>query len=432
MQSDRNKYILITFLLLAALFSVSSANGKDVIISGKVTDPQNNVIPAATIAFSHGSSTFSANSASDGTYRLTIPDMFPADPKPIIIGNPFPAPFSEQVSIPFVTGFDGDFEFAIYSLNGKKIISGSFRGISAGGYTITWGGLNSSGHPVARGVYIYAITFRGKTLSGRVIRATENVANGGMAISPYHFPAGDIPGQYYGKAIPFEVNVTAEGHHELRIAEIAVVNDTVINFTLSPRLYLPFKTTSSHIAVYRAGEYLSMILKGINLGVAPPGYFPGEVAYSISPDMYESWIAMMGEAGFNSLRVYTLHPPVFYEKLAEYNQQNQANPIYLFQGIWLDEPEDHTDPAENNLTNRSAEFISSIREVIDCMHGNKSIAFRPGRAYGDYETDISPWVAGYIIGREISPFEVQTTDNEMPVPADWTGKIGRASCRERV
>ncbi|MFO7576005.1 MAG: hypothetical protein R6W67_12690 [Bacteroidales bacterium] len=410
-------------MLLSALFVISTAYGKDVIITGKITDPQNNAIEAATIIFSQSTSTFSATSTADGTYRLTIPGIFPADPKPIITGDPFPAPFSEQVNIPLVTGFDGDIEFAIYSLNGRKIISNSFGSIPAGGYTITWGGLNSSGHPEPRGIYIYAITFRGKTLSGRVIRATETAGTGGATISPYQFPVGDTPGQYYGSAIAFEVTVAAAGHHDVRIAEIAVVNDTIINFTLNPIISVPFKTTGSHIAVYKGGEYLSMILKGINLGVAPPGYFPGEVAYAISPEMYESWIAMMAEAGFNSLRVYTLHPPVFYEKLAEYNQKNQSDPLYLFQGIWLDEPEDPADPAENNLTNRSEEFISSIREVIDCIHGNKSIAFRPGRAYGDYETDISPWVAGFIIGREISPFEVQTTDNEMTEPADWTGNF---------
>jgi hypothetical protein len=423
MQSNRKIYLQAIVTLLSALFVATASYGKDVIVSGKITDPQNSAIQAATIAFSYGTSTFSATSAADGNYRITIPGIFPADPKPIIIGDPFPAPFSDEVSIPLATGFDDDIEFAIYSLNGSKIISNKFSAMPAGGYAITWGGLNSSGHPVARGIYIYAITFRGKTMSGRVIRATERAGTGGITISPYQFPAGDIPGQYYGSAIAFEVTVTAAGHHDIRIAEIAVANDTIINFTLNPHIEVPFKTTSSNIAVYEGGEYLSMILKGINLGVAPPGYFPGEVAYAISPEMYESWIAMMAEAGFNSIRVYTLHPPVFYEKLAEYNQKNQSNPLYLFQGIWLDEPEDPADPAENNLTNRSDEFISSIREVIDCIHGNKSIAFRPGRAYGDYETDISPWVAGFIIGREISPFEVQTTDNEMTEPADWEGNF---------
>ena len=433
MQSDMNRFRSAAVSLLAVLFAITTAYGKDVVISGKITDNQNNAIQAATISFNHGSASFSSNSSADGNYRITIPGIFPSDPKPLITGNPFPSPFTDRVSIPMVTGSDGDIDFAIYSLNGRKIISDSFRSMPAGGYEITWGGLNSSGHTMPRGIYIYAITFRGKTLSGRLVRATETAGSGGINIASYQFPAGDIPGQYYGSAIPFEVTVTAAGYHDVRFAEIAIANDTIISFTLISRLALPFKTTDSHIAVLKGGEYLSMILKGINLGVAPPGFFPGEVAYAISPEMYESWIDMMGEAGFNSLRVYTLHPPVFYEKLAEYNQKNHTKPIYLFQGIWLDEPEDHSDPAENNLTNRSEEFIASIREVIDCIHGNRSIPFRPGRAYGDYETDISPWVAGYIIGREISPFEVQTTDAAMPLPAVWDGNflaISNASASE--
>jgi len=421
MQSYLKIYLSVMLMLLATLFGGAAAYGKDVFITGKITDNSNNPIQGASVVFRYTSSNFSAVSSSDGNYRLTIPDIFPADPKPLITGNPFPAPFSDQVSIPLVTGFDGDIDFAVYSLNGAKIISDSYRGMTAGGYAITWGGLNSSGHQVDRGIYIYAITFRGKTISGRLVKATEAAGNGGTTITPYQFPAGDIPGQYYGSAVPFEVTVNANDYYEVRIAEVEVVNDTLINFTLTPLTAIPFKTTDSHIAVNIGGEYFSMVLKGINLGVAPPGYFPGEVAYAISPEMYEEWIEMMAEAGFNSIRIYTLHPPVFYEKLAEYNQRNLNNPLYLFQGIWLDEPDDGSDPAENNLTNRSDDFTVSIREVIDCIHGNKTIAFRPGRAYGEYETDISPWVAGYIIGREISPFEVITTDAAMPDPASWDG-----------
>ena len=45
----------------------------------------------------------------------------------------------------------------------------------------------------------------------------------------------------------------------------------------------------------------------------------------------------MGDMGFNALRVYTLHYPRFYEVFAEYNEAHPNQPIYLLQGIWLDE-----------------------------------------------------------------------------------------------
>ena len=75
-------------------------------------------------------------------------------------------------------------------------------------------------------------------------------------------------------------------------------------------------------------DYRSLILKGINLGSSPPGYFPGEIAYAISSEQYrDKSVEEMAEAGFNSFRIYTHRPPVFYEKLANYNQRHPDNPL---------------------------------------------------------------------------------------------------------
>ena len=168
-------------------------------------------------------------------------------------------------------------------------------------------------------------------------------------------------------------------------------------------------------------DYQSLILKGINLGSSPPGYFPGEIAYAVTPATYERWINMMALAGFNSIRVYTLHPPVFYEKLAEYNERNPNNPLLLFQGIWLEEVENPHDPASYDLMNRIPSFSSEIHEVINCIHGNNDIAFRYGKSYGKYLTDVSRWTAGYILGREISPQEVDSTNKFHPATDSFTG-----------
>jgi len=118
----------------------------------------------------------------------------------------------------------------------------------------------------------------------------------------------------------------------------------------------------------------------------------------------------MAEAGFNSLRVYTLHPPVFYEKLAEYNQRHPERPLLLFQGIWLEEIEDASDPSAYDLINRRSAFSREIAEVIHCINGNGDIPFRYGKSYGIYKTDVSRWTAGYIIGREVAPQEVDSTN----------------------
>ncbi len=97
--------------------------------------------------------------------------------------------------------------------------------------------------------------------------------------------------------------------------------DTAIDFTIARMEEIPFRTQNGSIAMLTDTGYRPLILKGINLGAATPGTFPGEIAYSVTAEMYEDWIRLIGEAGFNCIRIYTLHPPVFYEKLAKLQQQ---------------------------------------------------------------------------------------------------------------
>ncbi|NJK97639.1 MAG: hypothetical protein HC905_24475, partial [Bacteroidales bacterium] len=134
-----------------------------------------------------------------------------------------------------------------------------------------------------------------------------------------------------------------------------------------------------------------------------PGTLPGELA--ATRDQYTRWLKMIGNAGFNSIRVYTLHYPRFYQELALYNNAHPDKPIYLFQGVWLQE-----DTLNGDLYPYTDGFDAGIKEVIDCIHGKKEIGERYGRAYGKFDADVSRWTMGYILGREIHPYEVDSTN----------------------
>ena len=73
-------------------------------------------------------------------------------------------------------------------------------------------------------------------------------------------------------------------------------------------------------------------IKGVNMGIAKPGHFPGESA--ITKEEYLRWFKLIAEMNANTIRVYTLHPPAFYEALAEYNKKH-ADKLYVFHGVWL-------------------------------------------------------------------------------------------------
>jgi hypothetical protein len=407
-------------IILFCVF-ILPASAQEIYINGKVTDASMSALREAIVTFTVNSRDYSVTTKDDGSYSIRISGLYPLEPELLEVDIPFPNPFSYSVNIPVVISADGDLYFYVYDLAGRKITEMKFPSLKAGAYRITWDGSNQFGSLQVGGYYIYAVSFRGKTLSGRLVKTPGiSVISGPSGIELVMSP--DDPGiQPDGYRIPIIAQGQKDGYYTLRLTDISLARDTIIDLMLQPKINIPYKTCNTSILQNTGDKFKSMILKGVNLGSSPPGYFPGEIAYAITPAMYERWIGMMAQSGFNAVRVYTLHPPVFYEKLAEYNYRHPSNPLYLFQGVWLDEVEDPSLSGQYDLINRSSTFTESIREVIDCMHGNKNLPFRPGKAYGQYVTDISPWIAGYIIGREIMPQEVDSTNYHHSGLTAWTG-----------
>ena len=166
---------------------------------------------------------------------------------------------------------------------------------------------------------------------------------------------------------------------------------------------LPFQTVGEYLAVEQGEEYRPVFIRGANLGVAVPGTRAGELAATY--DDYRRWFEQMSDAGLNTVRIYTLHYPRFYRALRDHNEAHPDDPLYVMHGIWLREE----NPTRDLLT-LTDEFDASIEEVVDCAHGDCSIDHRFGQAYGEYEVDISKWIMGWIIGREVHPDEVKTTN----------------------
>jgi hypothetical protein len=413
-------HLKILLLSFSVLFSAEYLTAKDYYVTGKVTDITGGVVSNAKVSLVAGTTEYAAYSKSDGSYSIRISGVY-NNPGGLETGDPFPNPFSNSVNIPFIINTNGDVKLAIYNFNGQKIKDVTFKNVAAGSYRVIWDGCNQNGASQHSGFYIYSITFNGATKSGKLIKAAGfSVYSAGTALEPVMLPP--VTPSTGNPRFPVITAVTNQDYYPVRLTDITIGTDTVMNFELARKQDLPFKTSGDHIAMHTGTDYRSLILKGINLGSSPPGYFPGEIAYALTPEMYEQWISRMVAAGFNSIRIYTLHPPVFYEKLAEYNQRHPDKPLLLFQGIWLEEVEDPHNPASYDLINRIPSFTQEIHEAINCLHGNNDIAFRYGKAYGKYMTDVSRWTAGYIIGREISPQEVDSTNSFHPDMTSFTGK----------
>lgn len=158
-----------------------------------------------------------------------------------------------------------------------------------------------------------------------------------------------------------------------------------------------------------------LFIRGVNLGAAPPGHFPGE--FAITKADYRRWLGFARALHANAIRVYALHPPEFYQALKEENDAHPKDPLWLFQEVWTELP-DGNDFWDKSFTGG---FDSAIRTAVDAVHGNAVIAPQPGHAAGRYTADVSPYVAGWLLGREWEPYAVRVTEQRHRATTSFRG-----------
>jgi hypothetical protein len=188
-------------------------------------------------------------------------------------------------------------------------------------------------------------------------------------------------------------------------------------------LRVPATAGHGRFAVHTAAGDVTF-LPGVNLGGTTPGHQPGEL--SIAADQYRRWFSQMGELGIRAVRVYTIHPPAFYRELAGYNLAHPDRPLYLMQGVYLP---DESYVRKRNLYDRAVTtaFRDELRDASAAVAGRLHRAPRPGRASGDWDTDVNTWVAGWIIGVEFDPSATAASDAVNAGAPDVAGRYFRNS-----
>jgi len=166
-------------------------------------------------------------------------------------------------------------------------------------------------------------------------------------------------------------------------------------------------------------------LPGINLGSTTPLHQPGELAISASD--YRRWFAEMGNLGIRAVRIYTIHPPAFYDELARYNTAHPAAPLYLVQGVYLPD-ESYTEPGKTLYDHHlDTAFTAELRAASDAVHGDLTRSPQPGRASGTWHTDVSRWLVSWIIGVEWDPAGTRRTDRVEKAAPYTAGRYFRAT-----
>ena len=171
--------------------------------------------------------------------------------------------------------------------------------------------------------------------------------------------------------------------------------------------------------IFKDNKWIPLTIKGVNIGMGKPGYFPGEAG--ITEDDYYRWFEQIGEMNANTVRVYTLHPPGFYQALKRYND-NHEEKIYVLHGVWINEEalvESLDAFEEENLQ----QFQQEMKRLVDVIHGNKVVEAVPGHASGVYRADISEYVIGWILGIEWYPHMVLNTNKTHASIGDYDGQF---------
>ncbi len=190
----------------------------------------------------------------------------------------------------------------------------------------------------------------------------------------------------------------------------------------APNLQIPARTRGRVFEVNSGSGWQPFYIKGVNLGVALPGRFPSE--FPEDSARYAGWIDTLAAMNANTLRVYTVLPPAFYRALRAWNLAHPQRLLWLIHGVWTELPPKHD--FDDHTWRR--EFQEEMRRVVDLIHGDVNLPRRPGHAAGRYDADVSPWVLGYIVGREWEPFAVKAFDG-MNRQGSYSGRYLRTRGR---
>ncbi len=164
------------------------------------------------------------------------------------------------------------------------------------------------------------------------------------------------------------------------------------------------------------GLWKDFFVRGVNMGLAEPGRYFTQFPQDL--DTYLRWFDAIADMNANTVRVYTLPPPELYRALYLHNTQKPEKTLYLLQELW---PEEH--PANGDYLAREyrESFLKEIDYGIDAIYGRANVPERKGRAWGIYTADVSPWLLGWLVGRELESEEVLATDARNK-DATYTGR----------
>jgi hypothetical protein len=202
----------------------------------------------------------------------------------------------------------------------------------------------------------------------------------------------------------FKLALAMDSHNDVAVKnlkEILGVQGDVREVSLSfqplqraPKLTFPARVNGEYFDWQENGAWKPVYLTGVSLTAAMPGHFPSDSV--VDGKIYDDWFQRISALGVNTIRVYTILPPAFYRSLYQFNTTAGHRPLRILQGVVFG------DAPRDDLYNHDfyAACQKEIHDTIDVIHGQGNVPRTAAHSAGLYPNDVSPWVAGILVGKE--------------------------------
>ena len=253
--------------------------------------------------------------------------------------------------------------------------------------------------------YAYTEIELGKFIEAKAL--LDLVRQAGVNSADYHVAQGALyrqQGQYREAAREFQLALGEDESNVVaakNLRELLNVSGDVrgISVELPPlvrarELTYPARVEGEVFAWRSGGNWKPVYLTGVDLTAALPGYYASEAVTDSA--IYTDWLNRISDLGANTIRVYNVLTPAFYRALYQFNTAAGHSPLWLLQGVSFGDP-----PRDDMLNGPYFQSCQKdLREAIDVIHGQGDVAPQRGRhAGGVYTFDVSPWVAGFLVGQ---------------------------------
>lgn len=173
---------------------------------------------------------------------------------------------------------------------------------------------------------------------------------------------------------------------------------------------------------YKEGETEALVIRGVLMDSCLPGHYSKD--FAVKEDQYFTWMTQIAEMGANTISVYFLMDPDFYNALYRYNTEHET-PLYLIQGVAV--PEYSRNNAKDSWEGFYEKLLSDTKDAVDAIHGKQILLRGRLQTGGNYIKDVSPWTIGYLLGSEWKPYTLAYTDNKADNPTSYSGKYLKTS-----